>query len=387
MKESADLETAKPIWARALDTSIEDPRRYSRLLLANALLLVGVLLNAFLATLNLFTSPGSYGFVMHIIAFFVFIGLMLLLRKKQNLVMIGHITAVITVCGYAMLLGYSSYQYDLIFLAPLIPFILFLLNGNRAGVLYFAIWLVLIMPIAFQGVGRWYGGEWHYDDIVRLLLISLISAGVAFLVEFSRCISAKRENHRRNAQQLCMQELRNMSRTDALTGLYNRHYFNEVIDDFVLQSQNQEKQMTFFLLDIDDFKFYNDTYGHQQGDEALQLVGKTIKDYVKRENDLVFRLGGEEFGGLVSGRDSDNIEKWLVGLVKEIENLNLRSANESEHPFVTVSMGISSSQVATRADFDRLYKAADDGMYLAKQHGRNCAVKYNGSDLVEILAS
>ncbi|MCW8953326.1 MAG: diguanylate cyclase, partial [Sulfurimonas sp.] len=101
-------------------------------------------------------------------------------------------------------------------------------------------------------------------------------------------------------------KLENVSYTDSLTGLYNRRYFNLIYDRELKRAKRMNCYITFMMLDIDYFKQYNDAYGHIEGDFALKSVAKVLKDSLKRPGDYVFRLGGEEFGVLLTETGETN---------------------------------------------------------------------------------
>jgi len=96
-----------------------------------------------------------------------------------------------------------------------------------------------------------------------------------------------------------------ISITDGLTSLYNRRHFDNVFEQQIKQSKRDKNLLAFLIIDIDHFKQYNDTYGHQEGDKTLQLVAKALSETLKRPNDYTFRLGGEEFGLLYHIEDID----------------------------------------------------------------------------------
>ena len=87
--------------------------------------------------------------------------------------------------------------------------------------------------------------------------------------------------------------------TDGLTGLYNRKYFDNILDETTVVSQENDWSSAFVMIDIDFFKQFNDTYGHDAGDIALKTVAKILDTLYSEEYDYVFRLGGEEFGILI----------------------------------------------------------------------------------------
>lgn len=165
-----------------------------------------------------------------------------------------------------------------------------------------------------------------------------------------------------------------LSITDALTGLYNRRYFNERFENELNRTLRENKLFAFVLLDVDHFKKYNDTYGHQEGDHVLQRVAEAIANSFKRANDTVFRLGGEEFGIVFVAEDIDSLHLSVERSRNAIEELQIDHVQNGPYGVVTASFGVAvlsrSSEIGSK-QIDVVYKHADDQLYEAKQSGRN----------------
>ena len=169
-------------------------------------------------------------------------------------------------------------------------------------------------------------------------------------------------------------KIEEISITDGLTGIYNRRYFNEVFPQFIQSARRNNEIIGFLLMDIDHFKQYNDTYGHQAGDDVLILVARAIKDSLKRVEDYCFRLGGEEFGVVFKTSSNDNGVIFANMILTNIENLKIPHKNNSASGFVTSSAGLMILNANEVVQCDLLYKQADDLLYKAKEGGRNRVV-------------
>ena len=134
------------------------------------------------------------------------------------------------------------------------------------------------------------------------------------------------------------------------------------------------RYLAFFMLDIDYFKFYNDHFGHQKGDEALKRVAIAVNEFMQRQHGLVFRMGGEEFAGILVTNTPYETSEWLAKMVAEVEALKIVHAPESGQSSLTISMGIYPSKVNDLNSLDAIYKTADLALYQAKNKGRNQAV-------------
>lgn len=169
-------------------------------------------------------------------------------------------------------------------------------------------------------------------------------------------------------------KLEQASYTDSLTALYNRRYFNIVYEREFKRSLRSGKPFIFMMLDIDYFKQYNDTYGHIQGDVALQAVARVLKNGLQRPGDYPFRLGGEEFGVILS--DSDCESGKIVGekIRSAVEALRIEHKGSKILPTLSVSIGGICITPTAQIGDDALIHAADANLYAAKERGRNQVV-------------
>lgn len=165
-----------------------------------------------------------------------------------------------------------------------------------------------------------------------------------------------------------------ISITDGLTNIYNQRYFNDFSTKFINSAKRENQFISFLIMDVDYFKQYNDTYGHQMGDNALKKVANTLTESTTRANDYCFRLGGEEFGILFKCQNKEKAFEFANKILKNIQDLKIehKSSNVSEH--ITVSMGLTSDYASNIMDIDDIYKKADKLLYMAKESGRNKVV-------------
>ena len=157
---------------------------------------------------------------------------------------------------------------------------------------------------------------------------------------------------------------------DPLTKLYNRRYFDKVIQKQINIAKRFQKILIFSILDIDHFKQYNDTYGHQEGDYALIKVANSLKQSLKRENDFIFRLGGEEFGLLYFVEEQNEGMKIANKVRENIEQLKISHSKNSASQYITISCGLFIYS-GENENVESIYKKADALLYKAKQNGRN----------------
>jgi len=158
---------------------------------------------------------------------------------------------------------------------------------------------------------------------------------------------------------------------DELTKLYNRRYFNKIIDKEIRRVKRDNMSLSLMCIDIDNFKKYNDTYGHPAGDKILEKTSDCLKKLASRAGDYVFRLGGEEFGIISSGINSAKTIDFMSSIVKAIEDLKLEHKKNDVSDYVTISAGLIILPSEKINDAKQLYQYADKALYKAKDKGRN----------------
>lgn len=156
--------------------------------------------------------------------------------------------------------------------------------------------------------------------------------------------------------------------TDGLTGLYNRRYFEERLDEETRRAKRYNRPVSIMMLDIDFFKQYNDTMGHLKGDQVLIQVARTLQRY-SRETDITARYGGEEFVMILPETDAQNAGRLAERIRKGIERSEFEGAKILPARRVTASVGVSclAGDEIGRDMLDR----ADKALYKAKQAGKN----------------
>ena len=173
-------------------------------------------------------------------------------------------------------------------------------------------------------------------------------------------------------------KLENITYTDTLTSLYNRRYFNLIYEKEFKRAKRANSHITFMMVDIDFFKQYNDTYGHLEGDNALKAVAKVLQETLQRPSDYVFRLGGEEFGVLLSETNEPDSTKLAETICDAVRAREIEHKNSSVNEFVTISIGVICCVADDTLDDKNLLNRADEMLYEAKGSGRNrCVVTTN----------
>jgi len=177
--------------------------------------------------------------------------------------------------------------------------------------------------------------------------------------------------------QLKLKELREalqeLANRDGLTGLYNHRYFHEQLSKDLLRARRYHESLSCVLLDIDHFKKFNDTHGHQTGDVVLSTLGQVIKDSI-RDSDFAARYGGEEFALILYHSDESGAYDVAERLRQMVEDCEVHDKGNVLH--VTISVGVATFPHEAIDDSKELIECADKALYRAKENGRNRVEAY-----------
>ena len=170
------------------------------------------------------------------------------------------------------------------------------------------------------------------------------------------------------------EELQAISETDALTNLANRRKFDTAYESEWERAMRLQQPMAVVILDVDDFKQYNDRYGHQVGDACLQTLAQILRMHARRAMDVAARYGGEEFALILPGMTGAEAVALSEDVRRAFEQTGIEHEGVGRDNVVTVSAGVA-AQVPTRSAcrFD-LLGAADAALYTAKAQGKNAVV-------------
>lgn len=168
-------------------------------------------------------------------------------------------------------------------------------------------------------------------------------------------------------------ELQRLSSQDGLTGIPNRRRFDEFLDLEWRRAlrENDGAEISLIMIDIDCFKIYNDSYGHQAGDDCLKKVAWTLNKGVNRSTDLMARYGGEEFVCVLVNTPLEVAMVLAEGMRKAVEDCNLAHNHSTVSDRVSISLGVSVSAPNKDNTPENLIKLADEALYKAKETGRN----------------
>jgi len=277
------------------------------------------------------------------------------------------------------------------------------LSGNAGSSLYLTYFLVMLIgafaPSLKQMIGlsvilcAAYGAVLYLDSLVTGSLSEGRLLGVTVLLIMAVFYGATTETVRRERQKkdgLLEQintlkrieaELQTQSGQDWLTGLANRRRFDEMFRQEWNRARRDETSLGVLMVDIDYFKQYNDTYGHQAGDTCLQQVAKAIGEVVSRPGDLPARYGGEEFVAVLPKTDAAGAAIVAEKMRTTVHALRLQHASSQVSNRVTISVGVAAMVPPEKSEPAVLVAAADQALYRAKREGRN-RVRSHGEESV-----
>jgi len=179
-------------------------------------------------------------------------------------------------------------------------------------------------------------------------------------------------NERTQALELANRRLHELAITDELTGAFNRRHFNAFCED-ALSQHGRRDALAFCMFDLDYFKLFNDRYGHQAGDSALRRVAEVVQSQLRRSHDVLFRLGGEEFGVLFTAASPETAKQFVEGLRQAVVSTAIpHSGNPAGVMTASFGVGWWGAGVVYRMTPDQMYAEADAMLYDAKEAGRNC---------------
>lgn len=208
------------------------------------------------------------------------------------------------------------------------------------------------------------------DEIAKalFLLASVLSPVLTFCIiamTFARMEAELRQTN---------EELQNMSETDSLTGLANRRKFDAAYESEWRRAVRTQLGLAVVMLDVDDFKHYNDQYGHQAGDECLRKLGLVMQKHARRAMDVAARYGGEEFALILPGMDAEGAFALAEDLRRSFVQLGIEFASSRHGMVATVSAGVALLKPARQENMFDLLSKADAALYAAKAKGKNAVV-------------
>ncbi len=347
------------------------------------------------------------GLIILALYLFLSLGIYQLLPETQVrnwLMLYGWVGVIVTIAWVFSLFKTLAQWFDLytcigsLFAVAITFAMIGVLAPGDSSVLYHAAMMYAVVIIyGFVGmrfytaiIAGWFGGllgvviTAHFNGQIEWTLLHRTYTFSSFL---GMCLAyATDHQHRENYLQSCLIELtrlemveqanklETLSQQDALTGLANRRYLDEVVKKEWDRSMRYRTPVTVMMIDIDYFKNYNDALGHPEGDRCLKKIAETIGGICARSGDLAARYGGEEFLMLFAMTNQVQADKHAERLLQLVRDLEIPHPSSPVSKHVTVSVGVASTIPQLHQQYTDFIKSADHALYQAKSSGRNCYV-------------
>lgn len=280
------------------------------------------------------------------------------------------IAAYIIVITALLGLGFSSintggFDAAIILLAPSIPIITLLLISARAAWLSLALVCLILAGVFVLDIYGYVSENRNSPNMVlfgRYIVLTCLCLITTWVVWSYYSIS-----------RTLLVKLEKQSNIDYLTGILNRRAIETSLLKEIMKAKHSNTWLSFIMADVDFFKLYNDSNGHQAGDDCLKDIAKLINGCCERPTDIVGRFGGEEFVLILPDTDLNGAQRVAEHLRKTILDKNIPYGPQNSNP-VSLTLGIVSAQGHTINGIEKLISFADTALYEGKEQGRNCVV-------------
>jgi diguanylate cyclase (GGDEF)-like protein len=304
----------------------------------------------------------------------------------MNAVNVLYLTVILSWGSVISLMDQRLYGQLMVFMVNMIVCsIIYLMNIRMMSIPYVISTLILVIGLPFfqHSFNILFG---HYVNLIVFVVISWIASRIVYrnycdnyaikkLMDQSELMLEKEMEEKKiinKKLEAANEQLKKLALVDELTGLSNRRSFNEFIGKMFQNNADSTLTVSVIMIDVDYFKQYNDTYGHDEGDLALIAIAKQINSMVENNKQIAVRWGGEEFLYLAFDKNRADILEIADTLRLKILNMKIQNKGSSICPFITISLGTCTRNAANIKDINDSIKMADNSLYLAKNDGRNC---------------
>jgi len=345
----------------------------TKTLILNAMFFIAIIINLLFLVINLFLTHTYLLLFVNLFMVTLLSYALYLLREKEKYQLASYIgIATLTIAFITVMLLKQGDKYSLIWTYFFVPFAIITLGAKKGLQVSFA-FIMIILAIGYTGINVW--EHWDLETYFRFSLAHFIMLYVIYAIQNSNESADVKIEKLRQKERLQLKLMEKLSITDTLTSLYNRRFFEEVFPRQILRADSNKELLTFFTLDLDHFKQYNDNYGHQKGDWALVQVADILKEVFHKSDDYTFRLGGEEFAGVFLDDDIANIHARINEIVQKLEEKHIVHRGNPSKGVLTCSIGVYIKTPEDHLGHQDIYRLADEALYRAKHKGR-CQIVY-----------
>ena len=360
----------KELFFASFDYEEYNPQQ-TKMLLLNAMFFIAIIINLIFMFINVFIA---HTYLMFFVNLFIvsFLGYALyLLREKNQYNIASYIgNTILFISFLSIVILKQSESYSMIWTLFFAPFAILTL-GAKKGFMLSIVFMTMVIASSYTGLDTWDNGRWNLETFFRMTVGLSVMLYVIYAIQNNNEKANVKIEKLRQKEKIQLQLLEKLSITDTLTTLYNRRFFEEIFPRQILRAKSNQELLTFFTLDLDYFKQYNDTYGHQKGDWALEQIAEVLKEVFSKSDDYTFRIGGEEFAGIFLDEDEAHIHTLINEIV---DKLTLRQIEHKGNPIegiLTASIGVYIKSADTELGHQEIYRLADEALYNAKSKGRN----------------
>ncbi len=302
----------------------------------------------------IFIVPALYGFFK--------------LRSDKNIQKSAMLASYLLFTTILIVLFLFQFKECIVAWALLFPFVAMNLCGPKRGLRFIIVFNIIVYIGAYY---FWTDTHLSFISFARFVTVSMIISTLVFFYEKSITSSFEKQEQLNASLIASIEEARELAITDALTGLYNKRHFDTILSEEFNRAKRADEPFILAIVDIDNFKPYNDTYGHDSGNNALEIVGKILNRQTSRSGDYAFRIGGEEFAVILQSRSSENVDNHFNDLRSKIEDKKIEHMNNKPYNLLTVSIGAVSVVNYEGLTVMDAYREADKNLYAMKDKGRN----------------
>ena len=343
----------------------------TKILLLNAMLFITITINIIFMFINLFITHTYLMFFVNLTIVFSLGCALYILREKGQYDISSYIgNAILFIAFISIVILKQSESYSMIWTVFFAPFAIITL-GARKGLMLSIIFMTIVISIGFTGINIWDNGRWDLQTFFRMSVALFVILYVIYTIQNNNEKANSKIEKLRQKEKLQLKLLEKLSITDTLTSLYNRRFFEKIFPRQILRAQSNQEYLTFFTLDLDYFKQYNDTYGHQKGDWALVQVSEVLQNVFSKSDDYIFRMGGEEFAGIFLDEDEAHIHTLINQILEKLEEKQIEHKGNPVEGRLTASVGIYIKSPDFELGHQEIYRLADEALYSAKSKGRN----------------
>jgi len=341
----------------------------TKLLILNAMFFITIIINILFMIINFFITQTYLLFFVNLFMVISMGYALYLLREKKKYILASYIgNATLIIAFTTVIFLKHGEKYSLIWTYFFVPFAIITLGAKKGLITSFA-YIMVLLAITYTGIDVW--DNWDLETYFRFSLAQFIMLYVIYAIQNSTESADSKIEKLRQKEKLQLKLLEKLSITDTLTSLYNRRFFEEIFPRQIQRANSNKELLTFFTLDLDYFKQYNDTYGHQKGDWALQQIAEILKEVFNKSDDYTFRMGGEEFAGIYLDGDETNVHILVNRITEKLKERAIEHKGNPVEGILTCSIGVYIKVPQDDLSHQEIYRLADEALYKAKKNGRN----------------